>query len=1030
MHVEQLVQYLDSPGESEQWLRSLRVENTLEAHKNLLRLSESGLTSDLMAIVCTQLSDHLVHQSDPDMALRNLARFVDASRNPIALGCLIERDTEALPILLQLFSTSQYLADVMIGDPASFDLLRMTDGQPVELGDLVREMRAEVESLADLRAVMRLLRVYKRRETLRIAYGDVVVGHPLEKVTQQNSFLADGICEAARRSAQLHLEKRFGHPQNSQQRTTRFVVLGLGRLGGRELDYSGEIKLFFVYEADGKTSGPKSIRNREYFERLVEELVELLSDSTELGPAYMIDQRLRPHGHCDSIVTSRDETVQYFDVLGRTWERQAMSKARPVAGDLDFGYELLGSLEHWMYHRYLNRSDITELKALKRRLEKRTHGPSEIQDIKDGRGGIRDIEFVIQFLQLLNGGDLKAVRPANTLEAITALEHAGCLTAQERSLLEENYRFLRRIEHRLQILIDLGKRTLPETDGDLRKLAIRSGYEIPNSLTLFRKDLEQKTAVNRKILNHLLHDAFGDDSAAAVEIDLILDPDPTNQLKQQVLGPYRFRDVPTAYKNLMTLAEERVPFLSTRRCRHFVAAISPKVLAALAKTPNPDTTLSTLSRVSDSLGGKGVLWELFSVNPPSLQLYIKLCAASPYLAGILQNQPGMIDELMDALVLKKLPSYEALRDNLDELTRQAEDPELILHSFKDAQHLRVGVRDLLGKQDIRSTTATLSDIAEVCLQHVVRSEYERLVYKYGAPKRQTRDSEEPCELVVLALGKLGGREPNYHSDLDVLFLYEEAGVTKHEERSKSGETTTNQHFFSQLGQRTAAYVNRVGPHGRLFELDPKLRPTGNSGSVAISFADLHHYFSDGGATLSDRQALCRARPIYGSKRARNAVLELVQQWISQPQWTRENAKQLAQTRHTMQESASPVNLKRAPGGTLDVEFLVQMLQMSNARKYPGVLAVGVGESLTGIENAQLLDTKVAASLRKAYASLRAVEARLRLMNTVARHDLPDPGEELEKLAFLMDHDNPQELVNQCKNTMATVRQIFDSTFSR
>ena len=275
-------------------------------------------------------------------------------------------------------------------------------------------------------------------------------------------------------------------------------------------------------------------------------------------------------------------------------------------------------------------------------------------------------------MQLLSGGDLPDVRTGNTLDAIALLETAGCLTRQERSILEENYAFLRKTEHRLQMMFDLQTHLLPSSSQELRRLAIRMGYpDSPEApvLEAFTADYKQKTTLNRKILDHLLHDAFGEDDQPMPEVDLVLDPDPQPTQISSVLSRYPFHNPHEAYQNLMTLSQERIRFLSTRRCRHFLASIAPRLLPAIADTPDPDQTLVNLSKVSDSLGGKGVLWELFSFNPPSLHLYVELCASSPYLSSILVSNPGMIDELMDSLVLDKLPKRESLEASLQDLAR-------------------------------------------------------------------------------------------------------------------------------------------------------------------------------------------------------------------------------------------------------------------------------------------------------------------------------------------------------------------------
>ncbi|MFV2069038.1 MAG: hypothetical protein ACC645_18890, partial [Pirellulales bacterium] len=405
------------------------------------------------------------------MALNNLERFIDAARNPLAIGSLFERDPESLTTLLQIFSTSQHLSDLLIRDPESYDLLRLTEGQPVARDDLVAELISEIDVLSDDRAVMSALRRFKRRETLRIAYGDIVRGQPLATVTRQISYLAEAILEGALRCARRTWEEKRGVPRDRRGERVPFVILALGKLGGGELNYSSDIDLICLYGEEGQTDGRGSRSNHEFFQRLVRELIRLLTESHELGTTYRVDLRLRPEGTQGAAACSVESALRYYDLSGRTWERQAYVKANPVAGDLELGRTFLKQLEPWIYRRYLSLADITGIKTLKRRIERRTDREGEAAlNVKTGHGGIRDIEFAIQFLQLLNGAALPKLRTGNTLEAIARLEQTGCLTFQERAILEENYAFLRKIEHRLQIVFDLQTHVLPEQEDERRKL--------------------------------------------------------------------------------------------------------------------------------------------------------------------------------------------------------------------------------------------------------------------------------------------------------------------------------------------------------------------------------------------------------------------------------------------------------------------------------------------------------------------------------------------------------------------------------
>ncbi len=1034
MRIDQLHRYLDQPAEAEAWLRSWSISDPLRAHGNLVRIATFGVTLDLLAAMCDQLAEHLPRSSDPDMALNNLERFVAAARNPLSLASLFERDREALPILLQIFATSQHLSDLLIIDSESYDLLRITGGEPVARESLVDELCAEVSTLADDEVtVAAALRRFKRRETLRVAYGDIIRNQPLNTVTRQISYVADAIVEAAVLAARARIDSRRGSPSPAEGDAGRFVVLALGKLGGVELNYSSDIDLIFLYDYG---RGKDLVRQQswaEYFDRLVREVLKLLAEATDLGVAYRVDLRLRPGGNAGPMAVAYEAALQYYDVTGRTWERQAMVKARPIAGNLDFGREFLKQLEPWIYRQYLSRADITGIKALKRRIEQRTHREgADAHNVKTGHGGIRDIEFVIQFLQLLNGGDLPALRTGNTLEALLQLERCGCLTDRERTILEENYAFLRKIEHRLQIMFDLQTHLLPHDPAEQRKVAIRLGYaDAPSqtALAAFETDYKNKTELNRKILDHLLHDAFSDDAKTEPESDLVLDPEPAPERIAEVLGRYAFRDVIQAYKNLMELSTEKIRYLSTRRCRHFLAAIAPRLLAAIARTPDPDFTLVNLSKVSDSLGGKGVLWELFSFNPPTLRLYVELCSSSQYLSGILISNPGMLDELLDSLLLDKLPTKDVLERTLTELCRGAQDIEPALHSFKNAQQLRLGVRDILGKEKIEATTGALSDIAETCLRQITRVEYQKLTAKLGEPTIGEGDGAgRVCEAVIVAMGKFGGRELNYYSDLDLIFLYEADGMTAHARRTRRDTTTTNQHFFSELAQRIIKVASQLGPYGRLYEIDPRLRPTGKSGALATSLAEFGRYFGSGQGQLWERQALCKARVVVGSPAAAAGVTAVVREAAFSPPWRPEDAEAIWQMRQRMEETASPSNLKRGPGGLVDIEFLVQMLQLKHARKQAAIAQPSTLDALAALNAADILSRDDCEFFVSSYRFLRTIQARLRLMSTTARDDLPDEPRELAKLAGLLGYTSAEALLADCRRYTAENRRRCERLF--
>jgi glutamate-ammonia-ligase adenylyltransferase len=1015
-------QLLESPEQARPLLHGWHVRDSERALRNLAHLAAS-IGPDTLGELCPVLSRLLPRCPDPDMALNNFERFLANPAGARQLPALLEARARSLETLLQLFSTSQFFSDLLVHRPDYLDMVRLPLRSSPSRSEMLQQLQAEVDAAFEDSAVLRAFRRFRQRQILRIGTNDIIRDRPLEEITRDLSRVADTALEVALATALRHLGSRFGEPYTAVGQRARLVVLAFGKLGGKELNYSSDIDLMFLYDEEGQTRGRRinSLSNAEFFGRVVSEVVRLLSAHTDHGQAYRIDLRLRPEGHRGPLARSLASTLAYYDTLGRTWERQALIKLRPVAGNTRLGEEFLKALEPFVYRKYLSFAEINEIKAVKRRIEHKTGQAdgSGWGEVKTGHGGIRDVEFTIQFLQLLNGGDLPGVRQPNTLKALHALEEAGCLTDQEYQILGSTYRFLRKTEHRLQLMFDQQTHRLPEGQEELRKLALRMGYAEStrgegrgargedssplDPLEQFLQDYREKTDLNRKILDHLLHDTFRDaDEQAPPESDLILDPTPDPEMIQAALGRYPFRDVQGAYQNLVQLAQESVPFLSTRRCRHFLASIAPQLLRALAETPDPDMALVNLEKVSASLGGKAVLWELFTFNPPSLKLYVELCAWSQFLSEILITNPGMIDELLDSLVLNQPRAAEELRQELAELCRGAADLEPILHSFQDKELLRIGVRDILGKDTIQATTAALSDLAETLLGQIAAVQLAPQLKRYGLPYlAEGPRAGQPSRYVLLGLGKLGGCEMSYQSDLDLVLVYEGDGRTGPPDgasRFDHYELTDNFHFFTELARRIIKVTSYLGPQGRLYQVDMRLRPTGKSGSLVIPLAEFQRYYAGGGAQLWERQALTRARVVFGDEEFGRAVLAAVQQAAYGVPWRRELVDEIRAMRERLQASGRERDLKRGFGGIIDVEFLVQLFQLKHGRDLAALRTTNTWEALDALKAAGLLSADEHATLRSSYDFLRLVESRLRIVHNLSLDEVPQHAEDLEKLA--------------------------------
>ncbi|WP_182867015.1 glutamate-ammonia-ligase adenylyltransferase [Stieleria mannarensis] len=1016
-------------GSAFDWIDVNRVDDWATTRHHLDSIWNCGAPADLLDLLRVRLQRHFEDLDELDATIMNLDRFIAASRSPTSLLSLFERDEVALSALLQIFATSQTLANRLIADPESFDLMRASDGQPAERKFLVDELVAELEMLDSPNRAALAIRKFTSREMVRIAYGEFVRDLSPDHVGQQLAFVADAVLEAALEFVLRRQAERLGLPRRIDGQSVQLAVIGLGHLGGTEMGYGSPLELMFLYDSIEE----KNESHREFVRQVVADVIALVSSEDAAALNIAIDTSFRPLGD-DVVIGSSSLTARRLESEGRTWQRIKLTKARVVAGTHQLGQDFLSRLEPWIYRRFMSRQDFADVRSLRRKLQRRFDSQqTEGDDVLMAPGGRRDIELMIQFLQLLHGGEIKSVRVGSTAEAIDALEREGCLTHQEGSLLSKGYARLCRLQHQLSVMFGRSTSCLPNDDLMRRRVAwhlgIRDAQGRAGDLERFQSQLRETFQLNRKVLNHLMVEApRGDDSDSpedfAIETELVLDPSPDPELVRQTLSRHALRDPERAMDHIRSLATESIRFLSARRCRHFFASLAPHLLAEIAKTPDPDRTLITLAEVADSIGGKSSLWELFGTNRATMQLMIRMCAATPYLSNILIEMPGMIDELIDSLLMNRLPSAERLDARSSDLCRRASDIDVVLHGFKNSAHLMIGVRDILGKESVQATHRSLADTAEACVRRVAEYEQEQLALRFGDP---VGANGQPAELLAVALGKFGGREPNYHSDLDVVFLYTGDGQT---ERRIGGprKTITNAQFFNQLTSAIMTRINRPGEYGRLYELDGRLRPTGEEGVLAVSLDQFTNRFQRNMAPLWQRLALCKARVISGSRHVRRHAGETMLRILAATQWRPSMAQEIRELRLRMEKTASEENLKRGVGGTVDVEFIAQRLTLQHISQHPEVHATGTIDSLQRLSDAGLLSADISLRLINNYRTLRRVEANLRLMNVSARHELPDKESQMRDLAFLMNESDPKMNEALVQQARASNRKLFNELF--
>ncbi len=1020
-------------------------------HGILDSIASLPVPPDLLNKLRIRLETLLPGTSCPATVLDRLGRFVAAARSPTSLLAFFDRDATTLDSLLRLLGTGEKIADRLIADPESFDLIRASGGAATPREVLVDELAAELEALgrcgADQAALASLVRSVVDRERLRIAYAEFVAGVPTAAIAADLTVLAEAVIEAAVQFSLLGLTRRYGWPRTPSGEAGRIAAIGLGPLGSRELGYGSPLELMFLCDLCGPTDGEENLSSDEFFSLLVNEVVALVSGAAdprraELGLLYDVSLAKRPLGETGPPVCTVTEAVRYYQSTGRTWERLLHTESRVLAGAPALGERFIELIEPWVYRRYWEAADQEGLQTLVRKQARRIAGgdqpisPGEQRvaasdpsggsggplDVRQRVGGLNDIASVVRLLRLIHAGDAPSVRVPGREATLRALAAAERLTEQQAEDLAGSFAWLARCEHCLHI---------DAATGAVRNVAWNLGYRDATGQgdeVAFSRGLEESLQTSRQVIGQLLEEPVVGAAEMPLETELLLDPVPDQAAAERMLRSHGMSDPAAAMIDLQRLADEPVPYLSSRRCRHHLAAIAPRLLAEVGAAPAPDQTLKTLAEVSDSLGGKATLWELMGSSPAAMSLFVRLCAGSPYLAGILVRNPGMIDELIDSLVLDRLPSAALLENTSVELCRGAADIRAVMQGFKNGAHLQIGARDLLGKETLEATHESLALTAESILRRTGEWTQRELSDQYGDP---IGAGDAPIELVILAAGKLGAREPNYHSDLQTLFLYTGEGQTR---RRVGGNrtTTTAARFFDEVARQTVDAIQDASTGTRLYELGT---PFGHASGLtkrglAVSLDTFAAYFRHGQASLEERLSLCKTRAISGRPETRTAVDELLRSLLVSGEWYAAMAGQIRELRLTMESSAGRDNLKRAVGGTVDVELATQALQLRHARNHPEILVPGTLDALGRIADAGLLDPAIAAGLRENYRLLREVESKLRLLDSPARHEIPTDPLSLERLAFLMNRPNPQEIVATCRDVRAANRQLFNTVIGK
>jgi len=843
--------------------------------------------------------------------------------------------------LTRAFAASEFIARACIAEPALLSEL-------LERGDLDRDLPQDfhertlaplVEAARDEAELGRVLRRYRRREMVRIAWREVTGRCEETQTLHELSALAEACIDAGLARLAGWQAQELGQPLDVQGRPLSLVVLGMGKLGGRELNFSSDVDLIFAYREEGEVEGaPRPLSHGQYFTRLAQRLVNLLDRPTEDGFVFRVDTRLRPFGEAGQLVLSFDAMEDYYQTHGREWERYALIKARPVAGDPADGEALLARLRPFVYRRYLDYGAIAALRELKALIEREARRRQRVDDVKLGPGGIREIEFVVQVFQLIRGGREARLQTRSLLAALEAIAELGLMPPFQVQALREDYLFLRRLENAIQAQEDRQTHRIPGDGlGRERLVAALGSSDWPTLAARIERVRSRVRGVFEQVFrapqaeppgrgDQTLHDLW----AGTLDAE---------EARQAVagLGLHRPEDFLSALETLRRSA--RVRALSARG-RDRLDALMPLLLGALGQVEDADAAWPRLLRLVESILGRTPYLDLLVENPLALSQVVRLCAASPWVAEELAAHPLLLDELVDPRRLREPLEQEALRQELARLLEPVgEDEEGAmdrLRQFKRAQVLRVAAADLLGHAPLPRVSDYLTAIAEVVLEAALERAWRYLVARHGEPRSEGDAGPYRSGFAIIGYGKLGGIELGYGSDLDLVFLHDDRGG-----QTDGPRPIDNGLFFARLAQRLMHILTAFTPAGRLYEVDTRLRPSGAAGVLVSSVAAFARYQRESAWTW-EHQALVRARPVAGCERVGADFRAVRAEVLGRRRDPDELRREVADMRARMRENLSRddkdhFDLKHGRGGLVDIEFLVQYAVLRWAGEHPALL---------------------------------------------------------------------------------------------
>lgn len=795
--------------------------------------------------------------------------------------------------------------------------------------ELRQQMAAAGAELGDV------LRRFRQRHMVRIVWRDFCRLADTRETVRDTSLLAEACIAQALASSQAELERRFGAPRGRDSgERQELIVLAMGKLGARELNVSSDIDLIFAYPEAGETDGEsKSLGNEEFFTRVGRAVIKALDETTAEGFVFRVDMRLRPYGESGALVHNFVALEEYYQDQGRDWERYALIKARAITGAQRSIDELMSSLRPFVFRRYVDFGVIESLRGMKQMITSEVRRRGLEDNVKLGHGGIREVEFIAQCFQLIRGGRDRGLQQRELLAVLQECAELGCLPAEAVAELTAAYLFLRDSEHAIQGYQDKQTQELPVESFAQLAMATVMGFADWEAYLEVLQTHRQRVSTH---FTNLISDPGQSDEAETEDEQALWG----EGLSAAALSALGYGDAQASLAALQELQENpRVVTLQVAG-RERLEQFMPQLLRACAEVEDPDLALLRILPLVMAVVRRSAYLVLLLENPQALAELVSLCAASPWIAEQLAKHPVLLDELLNRASLYTAPDTGELRSELrQEVSRLAlDDLEAqmdALRYFKASHVLRVAASELSGRLPLMQVSDKLSWIAEVILEQVLAVAWADLVNKYGEPQRESAG----YGFAVFAYGKLGGIELGYGSDLDLVFVSDGAdqGVTS------GGRGIDNTVFYTRLGQRIIHILDTRMTLGQLYEVDMRLRPSGNSGMLVTSVQGFESYQQESAWTW-EHQALVRARFVAGDQAVAEQVEAVRATTLCRSRDTAELAREVQVMRNKMREHLLPpgkakegeFHLKQGAGGIVDIEFMVQYAVLAWSHRVPGL----------------------------------------------------------------------------------------------